>query len=91
MFKDEKLKELIGEAQILLIRLVQRFEKYNENELKSKTKELKVAAEKLSSQLVNIASTEQRFCTKEEVILADDIVFQLSIYNDICDGYLDGM
>jgi len=91
MSKNEKLLILINEAQELLQRLVQRFEKYNENEVKSKTKELRFAADKLNSQLTNIASLGQRFCTKEEVVLADDIVFQLSIYNDICHGYLEGL
>ena len=91
MFKDDKLKELIEKAQILLTRLVQRFDKYDGNELKLKNIELKIAAEKLNDELLNIVSVEHRLQTSKEMVIVDDIVFQLSIYNDICDGYLDGL
>lgn len=91
MNEKERLRQLIFEAQELLDRLVKRFEDFNEKEVKAKTRELRTVAEKLNRQLINIASLNKRFCTNEEVRLADDIVFQLSIYDDICEGYLNGI
>lgn len=91
MLKEEKLKLLIDEAQILLNRLVNRFEKYNHCDMVNKKNELKIAAEHLNEQLLKIALPGQRFCTTEEIELADDIVFQLSIFDDICYGFLEGL
>lgn len=91
MYEDEKLRELIIEAQEILNRLVKRFEVFNEKEIKAKAGELKEAANQLNKQLTNIALFNKRFCSDNEVKLADDIVFQLSIYDDICEGYLKGI
>ena len=91
MNEREHLKHLIDEAQSLLVNLIRRFENFNEKEVKVKTKELRTAAEKLNKQLISIASLNHRYCTEKEVRLADDIVFQLSIYDDICKGYLEGI
>lgn len=91
MNEKDKLQQLIVEAQGILDRLVRRFDGFKEKEVKVKTKELRIAAEKLNGQLINIASLNKRFCTKREIRLADDIVFQLSIYDDICEGYLKGI
>ncbi len=91
MEEKEKLRQLVGQAQGILDRLVKRFESFNEKEIKAKTKELRDAAEKLNMQLISIEGMNSRFCTDNEVKLADDIVFQLSIYDDICEGYLKGL
>ncbi|MGR3220257.1 MAG: hypothetical protein ACUZ8H_10630 [Candidatus Anammoxibacter sp.] len=91
MNEDEKLAQLITEARGILNRLVKRFEVYNEKEIKIKSRELKEAADQLNNQLANIAIASKRFCSYNEVKLADDIVFQLSIYDDICEGFLKGI
>lgn len=91
MNEKEKLQQLIIEAQRILNRLVKRFEYFKEKNIKTKTKELEIIARKLNGQLVNIASLEKQFCTKKEIRMVDDIVFQLSIYDDICEGYLKGI
>ncbi|MGR3176958.1 MAG: hypothetical protein ACUZ8E_02750 [Candidatus Anammoxibacter sp.] len=91
MNEDEKLAQLITEARGILNRLVKRFEVYNEKEIKIKSRELKEAADQLNKQLTNIALLSKRFCSCSEVKLADDIVFQLSIYDDICEGFLKGI
>ena len=91
MNEKEKLQQLIVEAQVILNRLVKRFDDLKEKDVKTRTKELRVAAEKLNGQIIKIALLNKRFCTKREIKLADDIVFQLSIYDDICEGYLNGI
>ena len=91
MNEDEKLAQLIVEAQGILNRLVKRFEVYKEKEIKTKSRELKEAADQLNKQLTNIALLSKRVCSYNEVKLADDIVFQLSIYDDICEGFLTGI
>ena len=91
MNKKEKLQKLIIEAQGILNRIVERFEYFKEKDVKVKTKELKIVARKLNTQLANIVSLDKQSYTMKEIRMADDIVFQLSIYDDICEGYLKGI
>ena len=91
MEENDQLKKLITEAHNLLDRIVSRFEFFKEKDVVAKTKELRCAAENLNKQLNNIAINKKRYCTIDEVRLADDVVFQLSIYDDICEGYLKGI
>lgn len=91
MSEREKLRQLIEEAAEVLDRLVRRFDKYNQIELKDKTEQLRASAQKLNEQLVHISRLNLKFCTREELRLADDIVFQLSVLDDICKGYLEGI
>lgn len=91
MNEKEQIKQLVVEAQSLLDNLIRRFESFSEKEVKVKTNELRTVAKKLNKQLISITSLNNGYCTEKEVKLADDIVFQLSIYNDICEGYLEGI
>ena len=91
MEEKEPLKKLITEAHTLLDRIVSRFEHIKEKDVIAKTKELRSAAENLNKQLKSIAINNKRYCSIDEVKLADDVVFQLSIYDDICEGYLKGI
>lgn len=91
MLEKEMLKKLTGEAQEILDRLIKRFERYDIKEVKDKTIELKASAKRLNKQLDEMASLDLELCTREKVRIADDIVFQLSVFDDICHGYLEGI
>lgn len=85
------LKKLTAEAQEILDRLIKRFERYDIKEIKDKTVELKASVKRLNKQLDYMASLDPELCTREKVRIADDIVFQLSVFDDICQGYLEGI
>lgn len=93
MHNDDKLHQLVVEAQEILDRIISRFEAIGGKGVVAKTRELRKAAETLNDQLVSInaALTASRSSTTKGVRIADDIVFQLSVYDDICEGYMKGI